>query len=132
MSDGRSNHEQLVETADALKASFASSIGERAFSVRPQYESSYFWLLSLARVAEDVARRASLPPQALGCVAAVSALDMYRQADIRGVPAPGTAFKLIHISEEARFGWETVSVHSNERGAQNEMQLPPPDHITPQ
>jgi hypothetical protein len=109
LSSGRGNHESLVETADALTTSFASSIGECALSLRPQRESSDLWLLSLARAAEDTARRANVPPEELGCVAAVSALEMNRQANIPYVPAPGTAFMLTHI-DDIRFGWETISV----------------------
>jgi hypothetical protein len=52
-----------------------------------------------------------LPPEGLGCIAVVSALDMNTHADIPWVPAPGAAFMLTDISPEARFSWETVSVH---------------------
>lgn len=116
------NHEQLIETAAALKDSFASRIGERAFSAGPQYGRSSLWLSSLARAAEDItARRANVPPQELGCIAAVSALDMYRQADLPGVPRQGSAFKLAHINEQAGFVWEMVAKYPDMWGTQNEM-----------
>lgn len=113
LSSRRRNHEQLMNTANALVGSFASAIGERALLLRPQLESSDLWLLALARTAKEAARQAGLPPEEVGCIAVVSALDMNRQANIPEVPDPGTAFKLTHISEEAHFGWEPISVPPN-------------------
>lgn len=112
LSSGRGNHEALRETADGLTTALGVSLGERAVPLRPQREDSELWLLSLARVPEAMARQTNLRPEALGCIAVVSALDMNRQADIPGVPAPGGAFMLAGVSEEARFSWEIVSLPS--------------------
>lgn len=117
LSYGRGNHGQLIETAGALRDAFEGSMGKRAFLSRPQYESSDLWLLSLAQTAEDTASQANVPPTELGCVAVVSALEMNRQANIPEVPAPGTAFKLTHISQGAHFGWETLSAPAPTPGA---------------
>jgi hypothetical protein len=110
LSTGRSNHESLTETAGTLADSLVGRIGERAHLLPPQRESPDLWLLSLARAAEDTARWAGVPPEELGCVAVVSALDMRRQADVMGLPAPGSAFLLTHIDEDIRFGWDAISL----------------------
>ncbi|HSX15900.1 MAG TPA: hypothetical protein VLF40_03865 [Candidatus Saccharimonadales bacterium] len=116
LSSGRGNHESLVETADALIGALGSRVGERAVPLRPEHESSDLWLLSLARVPEAMARQTDLPPEGLGCIAVVSALDMNRQADIPGVPAPGAAFMLADVSEQGRFSWEIVALSPWDEG----------------
>ncbi len=112
LSYGRENHEALVETADALVDALGRRIGEDAVPLRPERESSDLWLLSLARVPEAMTRQTELPPEGLGCIAVVSALDMARQADVPGVPEPGAALLLAGVSEEARFSWQIVSLPS--------------------
>lgn len=116
MSDDRESesHKELKETAQALMGSFADSIGDRAFSLRPQREGPDLWLLSLTRAAEDTARQANLPPAEVGCIAVVSALDMSRVNF--GYPEPATALKLTQISEQAYFDLQTISARPNERG----------------
>ena len=109
LSSGRGNHQALLETADALVGALGNDIGEHAVPLRPEHESSDLWLLSLARVPEAMAHQTGLPPEELGCIAVVSALDMNRQADVPGVPEPGAALLLAGVSEEARFSWEVVS-----------------------
>ncbi len=116
LSRGRENHEALLETADALLGALGSSIGARVVPLRPERESSDLWLLSLARVPEAMARQTGLPPEGLGCIAVVSALDMNRQADIPGVPAPGAVFMLAGVSEEALFSWEVISMPPRDEG----------------
>lgn len=124
LSDDRGNHEELLSTVDALEVSLEGDIGQRVFSRPPQYEDSDHWLLSLARSAESAAQHSNLPPSEVGCIAVVSALDMNRQANIPWVPAPGAAFKLTGVSEEARFDWQTISVHPEDEwraGFQEQM-----------
>ncbi|HUS26079.1 MAG TPA: hypothetical protein VMY99_01905 [Nevskiaceae bacterium] len=115
LSYGRKNHKTLLETANALTVAFEGLTSQRVFSVEPQYESSERWLPALAQTAENTATQSRLPPDGFRCVAVVSALDMNRHMDIPFVPLPGAAFKLTGISEEARFSWQTVSVHPEEK-----------------
>lgn len=107
----RGNHEEFLGSATVLRNSFEDNGSQHVLSLQPQIEGSDFWLLSLARAAEETAEQSHLLPNQVGSIAVVSALEMNRQADIPFVPAPGAVFRLTSISEDARFGWETVSVH---------------------
>ena len=112
LSHGRERQDEFLATAASLEASFENT-GQPVFTAGTEYESSDFWLLSLARAAESAAEHAGADPEKVGCIAVASALEMHRYANLPIVPAPGGAFKLMDITdmgEEARFRWQAISV----------------------